>query len=121
MKLIDPRYIKQSVTAIVVLGILTRVLFTSADFTSKLIVLPFFLFSLALLLRNVFLLLGKRSLAAAFSKICAIVFAVYWFGFLLYWDYICIVNRDYMSVLFSLLPWFGGGYIIYRRLKRKEK
>ena len=43
------------------------------------------------------------------------------FGFLICWDYISIVNKDLMSVLFSLPLWFGGGYIISRRFRNKKE
>ena len=112
-------FIKQTITAIIVVIILTYFLFNSSNLTTKIIIIPFLTFSLAFFLKNIFLISGKRNIAKIMKKIYVISFFVYYFGFLIYWDYITITNKDYMSFLFSLLAWFGGIYIAYKRYLKK--
>ena len=110
---------KKFTSSIAVIVVLSYVLFKTEDTLTRIVVIPFLTFGLAYLLQCLFLVLRKKKLAAVMRKVYVIAFAVYWFGFLIAWDCISIVNRDYISLLFSLIPWLGGGYIIYRRLKRK--
>lgn len=111
---------KKLISSIVATGLLTYILFTTQDKLTRIVAIPFLTFSLAYFLQCVFLLLKKKKLAAVMNKVYVIAFAVYWFCFLVVWDYISIVNKEYVSVLFSLIPWIGGGWIIYRKLKRKQ-
>ena len=110
--------IKKLISSIIITGLLCYVLFAAKDWLTRIIVLPFLTFALAYFLRCVFLLAKKKRLAAAMSKVYAAAFAVYWFGFLIVWDYISLINRDYVALLISLVPWIGGGWILYRRFKR---
>ena len=110
---------KKLISSVVITGLLSYVLFATEDTLTRIVVLPFLTFGLAYFLQCVFLFLKKKQLAAVMNKVYVIAFAVYWFFFLVAWDYISIVNKEYVSVLFSLIPWIGGGWIIYRKLKRK--
>ena len=115
------RYIKQSITALIVFGILTYILLTTKDLLTRIIIIPFIVFSLSFFIEKVLLIFEKKSLAKKVQKIYVIAFLVYWFGFIIYWDYVSIVNKDYMSILFSLPFWVGGIYITYKRLYKKEE
>ena len=121
MKNLNINFIKQTITAIIVIIILTYFLFTSKDLITKIIIIPFFTFSFSFFLKNIFLILGKKNIAKIMKRIYTIAFFVYYFGFLIYWDYITITNKDYMSFLFSLLTWFGGIYVAYKRHKKNYK
>ena len=110
---------KKLTSSIAVIVVLSYVLFKTEDTLTRIVVIPFLTFGLAYFLQGLFRVLRKEKLAAVMGKVYVIAFAVYWFGFLIAWDYISIVNRNYISALFSLIPWLGGGYIIYRKLKRK--
>lgn len=112
-------HMKKLISSVVITGILSYILLTTDDKLTRIVVIPFLTFSLAYFLQHVFLALKKPKLAAVMGKVYVIAFAVYWFGFLIVWDYISIMRKEYLSVLFSLIPWVGGGYIIYRKLKRK--
>lgn len=113
---------KQTLTSIIVFIMLTNILFNSKDFITKLVVIPFIVFSLGYFLKNIFLMLGKKSLAKIMEIIYVISFFIYYFGFLIYWDYVCIINKDYIPLLFSLLAWFGGIFVAYKRyLRYKNK
>lgn len=114
------RYIKQCITSAIIFVFLTYVIITTKDLLTRVVSIPFLVFSLSFFIEKILLLFNKKNLAKKFSKIYVIAFLVYWFGFLIYWDYVSIINKDYMSVIFSLLMWFGGGYIIYKRFFKKK-
>ena len=112
---------KQIITSILVAVVLLKVLFSTNDYPTKIIVLPFIFFALGLGLKNVFILLKKESLAVKFSKIYVVAFLVYWFGFLIYWDYISFMDGKYMQILFSVPFWLGGVYFSYKRFFKRIK
>ena len=111
--------IKKLISSVVITGLLSYILFTTGDQLTRIVVIPFLTFSLAWFLKHVFLVLKKPKLAAVMEKVYVIAFAVYWFGFLIIWDFISILRKEYLSVLLSLILWVGGGWILCRRLKRK--
>jgi len=116
------KFTKRTFTSIFVFGLLTYILFSSNDLITKIVIIPFIVFSLGLFLKNIFLLLGKKNIAKIMEIIYVIAFFIYYFGFLIYWDYVGIINKDYMLVALSLLAWFGGLFVAYKRyLKGKNK
>ena len=112
------RFAKQTITSLLVFGILTYILFNSKDLITIIVTIPFLIFSLGLFLKNIFLMLDKKSIARIMEIIYVIAFFIYYFGFLIYWDYVAIRNNDYMSVILSLLAWFGGLFVAYKRYSR---
>lgn len=121
MKNINIGYIKKSITSASIFGILTYVLITTKDWITRIVVIPFLIFSLFFCIEKILLIFNKKELAKKVSKVYVIAFSVYWFGFLICWDYISIVNKDFMSVLFSLPLWVGGGYIINKRFRNQKE
>ena len=116
------RFTKQTIKSILVFGILAYTLLNTKDWMTKIVIIPFLVFSLGLFLKNIFLMLKKRNMAKIMEIIYVIAFFIYYFGFLIYWDYIAITNKDYMSLLFSLIAWFGGILVAYKRyLRLKNK
>lgn len=114
--------IKQTITALIVFVLLTYILFNSSDLLTKVVIIPFIVFSLGLFFKNICLILGKVQIAKLMEKIYVIAFFIYYFGFLIYWDYISIINKDYVSLILSFLAWFGGLFVAYKRyLKLKSK
>lgn len=114
--------IKQTTTALIVFVLLTYILFNSSDLLTKVVIIPFIIFSIGLFLKNISLILGKVKIAILMEKIYVIAFFIYYFGFLIYWDYISITNKDYVSLVVSFLAWFGGLFVAYKRsLKLKNK
>jgi len=114
------RIIKQIITSIIVTILLIKVLLSSTDFLSKIIVLPFLVFAIFLGLKNILILLNQKELAIKVSKIYVIAFLIYLFGFLLYWDYRSLMNKDYVQFLASLPFWIGGSYIIFKRFRENN-
>ena len=113
------RNIKQIITSLIISLLLSYILIITKDIFTRIIVIPFLIFSISIFIRNIFLILNKKRLVKIFSKIYVIAFLVYWFGFLMYWDYISIVNKNYLALLISLIFYLAGIFIIYRRFKKK--
>jgi len=110
--------IQQTFTSLFVFGLLTYIIFNTKDLITIIFVIPFIVFSLGLFLKNIFLMIGQKSIARIMEIIYVIAFFTYYFGFLCFWDYVSIVNKDYMSVFLSLLAWFGGLFVGYKRYKK---
>lgn len=121
MEKINAKYIKKCITSASIFGFLTYILITTKDWITRIVVIPFLIFSLFFCIEKILLIINKNKLAKKVSKVYVIAFFVYWFGFLICWDYISIFNKDFMSVLFSLPLWFGGGYIISKRFRNKNE
>ena len=64
------------------------------------------------------LIFKKEKHAKVFSKINIISFFIYYFGFLVYWDFIAITSKDYILAVFSLLAWTGGIFVAYKKYLR---
>jgi len=112
------RNIKQTITAAIVLGLLSYILISTKDLLTIIVVIPFLIFAISLFTKNICLMMNQKKVAKKFEMIYVIAFFTYYFGFLIYWDYVSITNKDYMSLLFSLLAWGGGIFVAYRRYLR---
>ena len=112
---------KKLITSIAVAGILLKVLFNTNDLMTRIVVIPFLVFAVALGLKNALIMMNKRDLAIKVSKVYVVAFLIYWFGFLIYWDYVSFTDGNYMKILFSIPLWLGGFYFMYRRLLKKNK
>lgn len=111
---------KQLITSIFIAGILLKVLFNTNDLMTRIIVVPFLVFAVGLGLKNVLILMKKDLLAVKVSKVCVGAFLIYWFGFLVYWDYVSFIDGNYMQILFSSPLWLAGFYFTYKRLIKKK-
>lgn len=116
------KFIKNTVTAFSASLILGYALVTTKDLLTRIVVIPFLIFSVCLLAKNICLIFGKEKIAKKLSMIQSAAFFLYYFGFLICWDCVAFKNRDFMSILFSLLPWIAGiftAYQIYSRSKAR--
>jgi len=111
-------FVKKTIIALIVSIFLGYILITTKDLLTRIVVIPFLMFGITLFIRNICLIFKKNKIAKTFSIINVISFFIYYFGFLVYWDYVAIINKDYMSIIFSLLAWFGGIFVAYRRYLR---
>lgn len=114
------RSMKQVITSSIVTILLLKVLFTSSNMISKIVVFPFLVFAIALAAKNILLMLNKKELAARVSKVYVIAFLVYCFGFLVYWDYASWLNGNSMAIIFSIPCWIAGIYMLYKRLLKRR-
>ena len=110
--------IKKMVSAISAFGVLTYVFFASKDILTKVVVVPFGVFSLAFFLRSLFVMLKKKKLADITGKVYVMAFAVYLVGFVAFWVYRNLADGAYLQALLALPVLIGGGYIICKRFKK---
>jgi hypothetical protein len=113
--------IKQTITSVIVSIFLSYILITTKDLLTIIIVIPFLLFGISFFIKNICIIFDKKKLAKIFGMINVLAFFLYYFGFIIYWDYMSIMNKDYISLICSLLPIGGGCFILYRRIKRYRK
>ena len=111
-------FIKKTIMGLIVSIFLCYILITTKDLFTRIIVIPFLMFGISLFVKNTCLIFKKEKIAKVFSKINVISFFIYYFGFLIYWDYKAIVNKDYILVVFSLLAWAGGIFVAYKKYLR---
>ena len=118
------RFMKQIITTLIASIYLIHILIITKSTLTRIIVIPFLIFAVSLFIKNVCLMFNKNKIAKIFSKINTISFFIYYFGFLAYWDYLAITRKEYTLIIFSLIAWIGGIFVIYRRyleLKNKDK
>ena len=72
-------------------------------------------------MKQVCLVFKKNKMAKVSSKINAIVFFIYYFGFLIFFDYLALINKDIVLFLFSLLAWVGGIVMMYKKYSKIRK
>ena len=111
---------KKIITSIAVAGILIKVLFNTNDLMTRIVVIPFLVFAVAIGMTNALVVMGKKELAVKMSKVYVVAFLIYWFGFLIYWDYASLVDGNYMKILYSVPFWLGGIYFTYKRLFKRK-
>ena len=107
---------KKIITSIAAAGILFKVLFNTDDLITRIVVIPFLVFAVALGMKNTLIIMNKKALAIKVSKVYVVAFLIYWFGFLIYWDYASFMDGNYMKILYSVPFWLGGIYFTYKRL-----
>ena len=111
---------KKIITSIAAAGILLKVLFNTNDLMTRIVVIPFLVFAVALGMKNVLIIMNQKALAIKVSKVYVVAFLIYWFGFLIYWDYSSFMDGNYMKILYSVPFWLGGIYFTYKRLLKKK-
>lgn len=114
-------FVKKTIIALIVSIFLGYILITTNDLLTRIVIIPFLMFGISLFIKNICLMFKKNKIAKTFSKINVTSFFIYYFGFLVYWDYVAVTNKDYMLIIFSLLAWFGGIFVAYRRYLRLRK
>lgn len=88
----------------------------------KIIFVPFLICAISMIGKSISLLMEKKKYVNVFDKSFTIGFLLFWFGFLIFADYIAIKDKQWQLVVFSLVFWIAGIYFIKKRLfKQKEK
>ena len=86
--------VRQIIVSIFVFFILCWAFFKN-EWTSRLIMIPFLICSIALFFKNLFLLLHKVKLATIFMYLFRISLFTYIFGLLIYASYYAIIHQSY--------------------------
>lgn len=93
--------INQIIASFIAACVLSCFLFTAEGFISKIIILLFLIFALTFLLSKIFSALDKKALSEKIGKAYVTAFSIFWFGFLIYWDYVSLMEKNYMSLAAS--------------------
>ena len=86
------------------------------DFKTKIILIPFIICGFASIGKNICLMLDKKKYVNIFSKMFIISFLIFWFGFLIFWGYLCIKGKNYLTILFEIPFLIAGIYMVRKFL-----
>ena len=87
---------------------------------SKIIFIPFIICAITVVGKNIALLCGKKNLAVTFSKLFTIGFLLFWFGFLSVAVFVCIRDKNYNTLVFTLPFWIAGIWVVKRRFRSSK-
>lgn len=107
-------YTSKLISAIFVTILLTRSMIITPS--PKIIFVPFLICSISMTMEQIGLILNKRKLAMIFHKFFIIGFFLFWFGVLIVGAYVCLREKNYGLLLFTIPFWLIGIYIIKRKL-----
>ena len=93
----------------------------ASDTNSKMIMVPFLIFALASTGKTLCFILEKENLATVFDKLFVMSFFLFWFGFLFFWCYITLKEKNIVFLFFSIPFWFIGIHYLRKFLWKKEK
>lgn len=109
-------FIYKIIRTIAILIFLIVVMLRTTEIISRVLILPFLFCSILYILKNICLLNENKKYANIFNKLFIIIFLTFWFGFLVYWCFLVIKNKNYLTLLFTIPLWIVGIYIIRRSL-----
>lgn len=109
-------FLKKIISSIFITA--TLLYFMANTPSPKIIFVPFLICSLSMAGQNIALLLNKEKIAIAFHKLFAAGFFLFWFGFLAIAAYLCIRDKNYSLLVFSIPFWVVGVCFAKNRLFR---
>lgn len=83
---------------------------------TKIVLLPFLICGLTVLGQAIFMLLNKPKYVHLLKKVYVASFLLYCVGFLIFWCYLNIIDKNYILLLFSIPFWLIVIYIAKRYL-----
>lgn len=110
----QPMAIRNFLLSLLATGILGYFMLKSPS--PKIIFVPFLICGLSLAGKSLMQLTGNNKWAAVFHKLFVIGFLLFWFGFLSVAAYICIRDKCYGMLLFTLPFWVVGFFITKNKL-----
>mgnify|MGYP003308201440 CR=1 FL=1 len=113
-------YTKKLVSSVFITILLIYFMIKTAS--PKIIFVPFLICAISMIGKSISLIMEKKKYVNIFDKTFSIGFLLFWFGFLIFADYIAIKDKQWQLVAFSLVFWIVGIYFAKKRLvKPKEK
>lgn len=113
-------YTKKLVSSVFITILLIYFMIKTAS--PKIIFVPFLICTISMIGKSISLIMEKKKYVNIFDKTFSIGFLLFWFGFLIFADYIAIKDKQWQLVAFSLVFWIVGIYFAKKRLvKPKEK
>ena len=109
------------IISVIIINIILFILFNSMkDLTSKIVLIPFLICSIAILYSTLASILNKDIIVKLMKKIYVIGFLTFWIGFLIFFTYSIIKQEnDYSMILFTIPFWLFAIYIIYKEFIKK--
>lgn len=107
-------YVRKLVSAVFITMFLIFLMMKTLNF--KIIFLPFILCAISEIGKSVFVIIEKNKWVNIFDKLFVIGFLLFWFGFLIFVDYIALNEEQWLLLIFSLIFWIAGIYLGKKRL-----
>lgn len=101
-------------SALFIMVLLFYFMMKTPSLNSKIIFVPFIICAITMVGKNIALLVGKKDLAITFSKLFTIGFLLFWFGFLSVAVFVCIRDKNYNTLVFTLSFWIAGILVVKR-------
>ena len=92
----------------------------AASASPKIIFVPFLICSLSMVGKNISILFGKECFAKVFHKLFTVGFSLFWFGFLAAAAFLCIRDKNYNLLVFSIPFWVVGICFVKIRFLRDK-
>ena len=113
-------YIYNVIRSIIFVIILLWLFFNNTGLL-KFIIIPFIICGLAVVGKNICLILNKKNYADILSKIYIITLMVFGIIFLIFWSYSVIKANNYFSLIFTIPFWILGIYMVRKFLFKSNK
>jgi len=114
----QPMAIRNFLLSLLVTGVLGYFMLKSPS--PKIIFVPFLICGLSLAGKSLMQLTGNSKWAAVFHKLFVIGFLLFWFGFLSVAVFICLRDKSYGMLLFTLPFWVIGFFVVKNKLLGKK-
>lgn len=105
--------VRKLITSIMYTFILTSIYVKTPN--GKLILFPFMICGYALSVKYIFMIINKEKYAKTFDKLYTIGVLLFMGGFLIFWCYRSIVDKQYLMILATVPFWIFGIYIVKKR------
>lgn len=114
----NPLAIRNFIVPLLVTGLLAYFMYKSVS--PKIIFVPFLICSLSLAGKSLAQMMRKEKWASVFHKLFILGFLLFWFGFLAVAAFICIRDKSYGMLLFTLPFWVVGFFLVKNKLLGKK-
>lgn len=109
-------YIYKLIYVIGIVLFLFSIFIRTTAIKTKIMMIPFIICGFASIGKNICLMLDKKKQANIFGKMFVISFLVFWFGFLVFWGYLCFKGKNYLTILFEIPFLIAGIYMVRKFL-----
>ena len=107
-------FLSRLIASILATGVLLYFMTTTKG--PKVIFVPFFICSLSMAGQAIAWLFNREKWAVRFHKLFVAGFLLFWFGLLTVTAYLCIRDKNYLLMMFSIPFWAVGIYLAKKKL-----
>ena len=105
---------------LVALSLLSYFFFKTANVTTKVVLTPFLICVFTMFIKDLMFIFNKNSFSTIYKNVFTISFLVFWFGFLIFFCYLSIKNKEYLYLVFSLPFWIIGVSVVNKYFLKKK-